>query len=60
MTEKAVALMSKIGYSKLMYRWVGNRGWRNEAKKCNVMDTFWVVRFKFPFKFISLQITCAS
>jgi hypothetical protein len=30
--EKAVALISKIGIPKWLYIWVGNRGWKQEAK----------------------------
>ncbi len=30
--EKAVVLISKIGIPKWMYIWMGNRGWKQEAK----------------------------
>ena len=31
--EKAVVLMSKLGIPRWMYTWMGNRGWKQEAKK---------------------------
>jgi multimeric flavodoxin WrbA len=31
--EKAVALISKLGIPRWMYLWMGNRGWKSEAKK---------------------------
>ena len=31
--EKAVALISKIGIPKWLYLWMGNRGWKQEAKQ---------------------------
>ena len=31
--EKAVTLMSKLGIPRWMYIWMGNRGWKSEAKK---------------------------
>ena len=31
--EKAVVLISKIGIPKWMYIWMGNRGWKQEAKQ---------------------------
>lgn len=31
--EKAVALISKIGIPKWLYIWMGNRGWKKEAKQ---------------------------
>jgi hypothetical protein len=31
--EKAVSLMSKLGIPRWMYLWMGNRGWKSEAKK---------------------------
>jgi hypothetical protein len=31
--EKAVVLISKIGIPKWMYVWMGNRGWKQEAKQ---------------------------
>ena len=31
--EKAIVLFSKLGIPKWMYLWMGNRGWKSEAKK---------------------------
>jgi hypothetical protein len=31
--EKAVALMAKLGIPRWMYLWMGNHGWKSEAKK---------------------------
>jgi hypothetical protein len=31
--EKAVTLMSKLGIPRRLYTWMGNRGWKQEAKK---------------------------
>jgi hypothetical protein len=31
--DKAVVLISKLGIPKWMYIWMGNRGWKSEAKK---------------------------
>jgi multimeric flavodoxin WrbA len=31
--ERAVALMSKLGIPRWMYLWMGNRGWKSEAKR---------------------------
>jgi hypothetical protein len=31
--EHAVVLMSKLGFPRLLYLWMGNRGWKQEAKK---------------------------
>ena len=31
--EKAVVLISKLGIPKWMYLWMGNRGWKQKAKK---------------------------
>jgi hypothetical protein len=31
--DKAVALMSKLGFPKSLYTWMGNRGWKSQAKK---------------------------
>ncbi len=31
--ESAVVSMSKLGYPKWMYTWMGNRGWKQQAKK---------------------------
>ncbi|HTY74635.1 MAG TPA: hypothetical protein VMD05_03615 [Candidatus Nanoarchaeia archaeon] len=31
--EKAIALISKIGIPKWLYLWMGNRGWKQEAKQ---------------------------
>jgi multimeric flavodoxin WrbA len=31
--EDAVVLMSKLGFPRRLYLWMGNRGWKQEAKK---------------------------
>jgi hypothetical protein len=31
--EKAVVLMSRLGIPRWMYLWMGNKGWRHEARK---------------------------
>jgi hypothetical protein len=36
--EKAVALMSKLVIRRWMYLWMGNRGWKQEAKKQGTLD----------------------
>lgn len=30
--EKAISLMSKLGFPKFLYTWTGNRGWKKQAK----------------------------
>lgn len=36
--EKAVALMSKLGIPRWMYLWMGNRGWKAEAKEVMTVE----------------------
>jgi hypothetical protein len=31
--EEAISSMSKLGISKWMHTWMGNRGWKQEAKR---------------------------
>jgi hypothetical protein len=39
--DKAVVLISKLGIPKWMYLWMGNRGWKSEAKKVMKVESMY-------------------
>jgi hypothetical protein len=44
--ENAVVLMSKLGFPKWLYMWMGNRNWRSQAKKNNTIDKLYDQPYK--------------
>ena len=47
--KKAVVLMSKLGIPRWMYTWMGNRGWKQEAKKTSAIEKMYVKPCKEEF-----------
>ena len=46
--ESAVVLISKIGIPKWLYTWMGNRGWKQEAKQHIATKELYNKPFKVP------------
>jgi hypothetical protein len=44
--EDAVVLMSKLGFPRRLYLWMGNRGWKQEAKKHNAVQKMYNQPYK--------------